>query len=192
LSIALYIASSAKDVTVRALVREENGDIVESDLPTQLASKYRMNVYGSLFFAGPRTLAGAPPSPTGATRPAVALRLRGRTRVGATLIEVLDTYADRLADAGGRLYLSGVNADVSAQPRRTGKLDIDRTVHIVPAELTLGASTRDAVESASAWLAAYVLPRNLRQRVGPDKGLRLCECVHPRLRLTGRGAVKRS
>ena len=122
--------------------------------PTRLANNTVtvLNVYGSLFFAGARTLADALPSPMGATRPAVVLRLRGRTRVGATLIEVLDTYADRLADVGGRLYLSGVNADVSTQLRRAGKLDINRTVHIVPAELTIGASTRHAVDSASAWL----------------------------------------
>jgi hypothetical protein len=30
-----------------------------------------------------------------------------RSTVGATLVEVLDDYADELAEAGGRLYLSG-------------------------------------------------------------------------------------
>ena len=111
-----------------------------------------LDVYGSLFFAGARTLGEALPSPEGATRPVVVLRLRGRTRVGATLIEVLDDYADALAEVGGRLYLSGVDADVSAQLRHAGKLDLDRAVQLVPAVPVIGASTAQALAHASAWL----------------------------------------
>ena len=74
------------------------------------------------------------------------------TRVGATLIEVLDDYADALAEAGGRLYLSGVDVDVATQLRRAGKLDLDRTVHLVEEDAVFGASTERAVASASAWL----------------------------------------
>ncbi len=77
---------------------------------------------------------------------------RGRTRVGATLIEVLDEYADTLAEVGGRLYLSGVGAEMGAQLRRAGKLDLEDVVRLVPAETVLGASTAQALASASAWL----------------------------------------
>jgi SulP family sulfate permease len=82
----------------------------------------------------------------------VVLRLRGYTNVGATLIDVLDEYADDLAAVSGRLYLSGVAADVSAQLRRAGKLDLDQVVHLVPADDVLGASTEQAWAHASAWL----------------------------------------
>jgi SulP family sulfate permease len=74
--------------------------------------------------------------------------------VGATLIEVLDEYADTLADVGGRLYLSGVNEDVSEQLRDSGKLDLDRVVQLVPADAVIGASTRQALAHASAWLGS--------------------------------------
>lgn len=40
-----------------------------------------LDVYGSLFFAGARTLLEKLPDPRGSHRPAVVLRLRGRTRV---------------------------------------------------------------------------------------------------------------
>ncbi len=109
-----------------------------------------LGVTGSLFFAGARTLADALPTPRGATRPVVVLRLRGRTEVGATLVDVLDDYADDLAGVGGRLYLSGVHADVAAQLRRSGKLD--RSVSLVPASTVFGASTERALVDASAWL----------------------------------------
>jgi SulP family sulfate permease len=150
----LYLFSSAKDVTVRALIHLGDGRFSEESAPARLPSNAVtvLDVYGSLFFAGARTLEDALPSPEGATRPVVVLRLRGRTQVGATLIEVLDNYADDLAEAGGRLYLSGVEKDVAAQLRDTGKLDLERGVHLVPASPILGASTAQAWTLASAWL----------------------------------------
>jgi sulfate permease, SulP family len=150
----LYLFASAKDVTVRALIPLGDGRFSEEKPPVRLPSEAVtvLDVYGSLFFAGARTLEDALPSPEGATRPVVVLRLRGRTRVGATLIEVLDDYADDLTEVGGRLYLSGVDEDVAAQLRDTGKLDLERGVHIVPAGAILGASTAHAWTLASAWL----------------------------------------
>jgi hypothetical protein len=53
---------------------------------------------------------------------------------------------------GGRLYLSGVGEELGAQLRRAGKLDLERVVHLVPAEAVVGASTTRAMEAASAWL----------------------------------------
>lgn len=154
LTIVLYLRSAAIDVRVREMIRLDDGRIAEADPPQHLPSNQAivLAVNGSLFFAGARTLLEALPSPANATRPVVILRLRGYTSVGATLIEVLDTYADDLAEQGGRLYLSGVDENVSTQLRRAGKLDLDTDVHLVPANHVLGASTEQALASASAWL----------------------------------------
>jgi SulP family sulfate permease len=156
LTVVLYLKSSASDVNVRELIRLDDGRIAESEPPKSLPSNAVtvLDVDGSLFFAGARTLSDALPSPAGATRPVVILRLRGYTSVGATLIEVLDEYADALAEVGGRLYLSGVDEEVGKQLRRAGKLDLDKVVHLVPVNEVLGASTKQAVESASAWLGS--------------------------------------
>jgi SulP family sulfate permease len=154
LSIALYLASAASDVAVRALVRREDGQFAEADPPARLPSEQVtvLEVYGSLFFAGAYTLRDALPSPEGASRPVVVLRLRGRTRIGSTLIDVLDDYADDLRDVGGRLYLSGVHPDVAAQLRRAGKLELGREVWLAPAEEVIGDSTAGAMAQANAWL----------------------------------------
>lgn len=154
LTVVLYLASAASDVRVRALVPTEDGRFSEGDPPARLPSNAVtvLDVYGSLFFGGARTLLEALPSPKGATRPAVVLRLRGRTSVGATLIEVLDTYADDLGEVGGRLYLSGVDKELGEQLRQAGKLDLDDVVRLVPAQSVLGASTAEALSAASAWL----------------------------------------
>jgi sulfate permease, SulP family len=156
LTVVLYLKSSASDVTVRELIRLDDGRIAESKPPARLPSNAVtvLDVDGSLFFAGARTLADALPSPIGATRPVVILRLRGYTSVGATLVEVLDDYAHALAEVGGRLYLSGVDKEVSKQLRRAGKLDLDRAVHLVPADAIFGASTEQALAHASAWLGS--------------------------------------
>jgi SulP family sulfate permease len=169
LTIVLYLASSASDVTVREIIRLDDGRHAESDPPAKLASNTVtvLDVNGSLFFAGARTLQEALPSPVGATRPVVVLRLRGYTHVGATLIEVLDSYADDLAEVGGRLYLSGVAADVSKQLRRAGKLDLDRAVRLMAASEVIGASTRQAVADARAWLgSAHDDPPLIEQESG--------------------------
>lgn len=154
LTSVLYLFSSAKDVAVRALIPLGDGRFSEGKPPARLPSNAVtvLDVYGSLFFAGARTLEDALPSPRGTTRPVVVLRLRGRTRVGATLIEVLDEYADDLAEVGGRIYLSGVDEELAEQLRTIGKLDLEEGVHLVPAGPILGASTAKAWTLASAWL----------------------------------------
>ena len=74
--------------------------------------------------------------------------------MGAALIEVLDNYADALAEVDGRLYLSGVDKEVGEQLRRAGKLDLDRAVYLVHADPIFGASTEQAVAHAGAWLGS--------------------------------------
>jgi SulP family sulfate permease len=150
----LYVWSSASDVKVRALIPTDDGRFAEGDPPESLPSRQVtvLDVYGSLFFAGARTLADALPDPERSTRPAVVLRLRGRTQFGSTLIDVLDGYADALADVGGRLYLTGLSPAAARQLRRSAKLDLDETVQVIEADPVLGASTGQAIASARAWL----------------------------------------
>ena len=148
--------SAASDVKVYEVIRLPDGRFAQAEPPATLPSNEVtvLEVMGSLFFAGARTLEESLPSPVGSTRPAVVLRLRGRTSVGATLIEVLDSYADDLAEVDGRLYLSGVDERLATQLHRAGKLDLDRAVHLVPALDVLGASTLQAIQNASAWLGS--------------------------------------
>lgn len=154
LTLVLFVLSSANDVTVTSLARGSDGRVREALPPSRLPSREVtvLNVYGSLFFAGARKFEDLLPDHEGASQPVVVIRLRGRQRLGATLIEVLDTYSDELEKIGGRLFLAGLAEDTAAQMRRAGKLDFERVVTLVPARETLGASTEEAVEMARAWL----------------------------------------
>jgi SulP family sulfate permease len=154
LSAFLYLSESSTDVSIVELVKRTDGRIEERKQPKQLKSNAVtvLDVYGHLFYAGARTLERLLPSPVGAENPAVVLRLRGRTTVGATLVEVLVTYANRLKDVGGRLYLTGLSEETYDQIVRTGKLRLTGPVRAYEATPIRGQSTQEAVADARAWL----------------------------------------
>lgn len=107
-------------------------------------------MYGSLLYAGARTLATHLPSPDGAKSPVVVVRLRRRTSLGATFTKVVADYADRLAAADGRLYLSGLDPSITQQLRRTG--NIDGPVRTFEATPVVGESTLAAYLDAETWV----------------------------------------
>ena len=74
-----------------------------------------LDVYGSLFYAGARTLQLRLPDPGTSERAAVILRLRGRPMFGATLLAMIGAYAQRHEVLGGHLLLSGLNESAGAK-----------------------------------------------------------------------------
>jgi SulP family sulfate permease len=82
----------------------------------------------------------------------VILRLRGRQNVGATLVEVLATYAEKLKAGGGRLYLTGIGESAYDQIARSGKLRLTGPVRVYAATATRGESTDEAYRDAQNWL----------------------------------------
>lgn len=154
LSATLALVHAANDVRLRWLHADESGDLIESPVPAKLDADHDVmviNVYGSLFFAGARTLAERLPRPAGADRPVVILRLRGHSHVGATLVDVLDDYAADLKAAGGRLYLTGLEPRLMEPLTRVCRLVDDNDTGLYVVTNRLGHSTRQAVRDAKAW-----------------------------------------
>ena len=87
LSLLLQLNRGAMDLSVVELEPAGGGRFTEHPAPTSLPSDQVtiLDVYGSLLYAGSRTLQARLPDPAGSHAPAVALRLRGRTSLGATL-----------------------------------------------------------------------------------------------------------
>lgn len=152
LSLLLQLNQEAMDLAVVELIPLEHGRFEERPAPSALTSYHvtTLDVYGSLMYAGARTLQARLPDPAGTRSPAVVLRLRRRTSLGATFVKVVADYADRLAEVDGRLYLSGLDPSLTGRLRRTGHLDGPvRTFEATP---VVGESTRAASLDAEAWL----------------------------------------
>ncbi|TLG15723.1 SulP family inorganic anion transporter [Nocardia cyriacigeorgica] len=157
LSLILQLNREAMDLkVVRLAVRGDH--LVEVPAPRRLIDGeiVILDVYGSLFYAGARTLQARLPDPSGARAPTVILRLRGRTTVSATFLAVVADYVRRLDEVDGALYLSGVDARV--RDFWTDELLDKQGVRLefFPATATIGEST----------LAAYAQARlrSARQR----------------------------
>ncbi|WP_433158306.1 SulP family inorganic anion transporter [Kribbella sp. CA-247076] len=153
LSLLLQLNQEAMDLKVVRLTPAGDGRWVEESPPKTLPSGRAivLDVYGSLLYAGSRTLRVRLPEPTGSRSPAVVLRLRGRTSLGATFVKVVADYAAALDAVGGRLYLSGVDHEVAELLRRTGLLELSAPVGIVEATELVGESTEHALREADTW-----------------------------------------
>jgi len=152
LSLLLQLNAEAMDLAVVELIPRDDGRFEERPPPTALTSHHvtGLDVYGSLMYAGARTLEAHLPDPAGTQSPVVVLRLRRRTSLGATFVKVVGDYASRLADADGRLYLTGLEPSLTERLRRTGHLD--GPVRAFEATPVVGESTQAAYLDAEAWL----------------------------------------
>jgi SulP family sulfate permease len=140
------------DLAVVELVPLDDGRFEERPPPAVLTSQHVtvLDVYGSLLYAGARTLQAHLPDLGAAQAPVVVLRLRRRTSLGATFVKVVSDYADRLASAGGRLYLSGLEPSLTERLMRSGH--VDGPIRTFEATSIVGESTRAAYLDAEAWL----------------------------------------
>jgi sulfate permease, SulP family len=152
-SLLLQLNREALDLRVVRLEPQQN-DLVETEAPDVLPDREPvvLDVYGSLLYAGSRTLEARLPDPAETDRPVVILRLRGRTSLGSTFFAVVAAYAASLHDRGGVLYLSGVDPQVLERFQRTQSRDTRDVVRVFEARPVVGESTLAALSDANSWL----------------------------------------
>ena len=152
LSLLLQLNQETVDLKVVRLIPDDRGRFMEAPVPPRLDDDdiVVLDVYGSLFYAGARTLQLRLPDPSHARRPAVILRLRGRTTLGATFYAVIGEYARQLASNDGRLYLSGLDDSVALRWERDGLFKQAGSVKLHRATPLVGESTYDAFLGAQA------------------------------------------
>ena len=156
LSAMLYLYQSSGDLSVVELVEQPDGSVEERKRPHRLKDNHItvLDIYGPVFYASARTLGRLLPSPEGVRNPVVVLRLRGLTKVGATLIDVLAGYARKLKEVNGRLYLSGMSEQVYQQLSSGGRLREASHVRAYDATSIRGQSTKAAIAAAREWLVS--------------------------------------
>jgi SulP family sulfate permease len=162
LSLAFFIYDSGINIRVVQMVLQEDGSIREESPPDELPSNdiTLLRVYGTVFFAAAYTLEQILPSPLEARRAVVVLRLRGYRDVGSTFIGVVERYAQKLQENGGKLLLCGVSEGVRERLERTETTETIPEEDIFMADDIVASSTRRALAAAQQWLE-QVAPETL-------------------------------
>lgn len=157
LSIVLHVVRQSTQVTIRRQVLDPDGDLVETEPPVTLPPNQVviLQPYGSLFFAAAPVIETMLPDPgPDTTGSVVILRLRGRTDVGTTFMEVLHRYATALAAADSKLVLASVSERVQEQLEVAGVTDVVDAADLYLGDERIGATLRRAHDDALAWVAS--------------------------------------
>lgn len=155
LSVVLHVVRQSNTVTVRRRAYED-GHVVETDPPATLpgGEVVMLQPYGSLFFAAAPVFEAALPAVTEDSRHTVViLRLRGRSDLGTTFMDVLRRYALSLADVGSRLVIVSANERIQEQLAVTGVIAVVGVEAVYPGDERVGAALRQAYEDAQRWVA---------------------------------------
>jgi SulP family sulfate permease len=156
LHIVLFVFQAAERMTIVELVPVEGDDFREEPAPAELPDKAVTILlpYGSLFFAGAADFEEEAPSADQSQQAVAILILRGREKVGSTLLNVLQRYAEALRDNGGQLILTDVSDPVREQLSQTGMLDVIGADNVLPAQPLVLASLQEALAVGQRHLSA--------------------------------------
>ncbi len=157
LSVVLHVVRQSNQVTVRRRVLAEDGSPIEVDPPVELEAHevVVLQPYGSLFFAAAPTFEAALPAVgDNSVGSVVILRLRGRSDLGTTFMDVLFRYARSLSERGSRLVIVSANDRIIEQLGVTGITELIGVDSVYPGDERVGATLARAQRDAQAWVEA--------------------------------------
>ena len=157
LSVILHVVRQSNQVTIRRWQLDAEGQLIEGDPPATLPPHevIVLQPYGSLFFAAAQVFESGLPSPSGSTRGSVViLRLRGRSDLGTTFMDVLHRYARSLAAADSKLVVVSANERIVEQLTVTGITATIGAANVYPGDERVGATVRQAYADALDWVDA--------------------------------------
>ena len=155
-SVILHIVRQSNQVVIKRRVLNELGHLIESDPPEVIppGEVVTLQPYGSLFFAAAPVFESQLPAVTAESRGSVVLlRLRGRTDLGTTFMDVLRRYAISLQQVGSRLMLVSTNAEIEQQLKVAGIEGVIGADAIYRGDDRVGATIARAEADANAWVS---------------------------------------
>jgi sulfate permease, SulP family len=167
LSVILHVVRQSNQVTIKRWRLDPDGNLIETDPPAQLPADevVALQPYGSLFFAAAPVLESQLPAPAGASRNCVViLRLRGRTDLGTTFMDVLHRYAQALIAADSELVIVSASERIQEQLRVTGVTDLITPENIYTGDERVGATLKRAYADGTTWIQQH------QRGVGTDAG----------------------
>lgn len=156
LSVLLHVVRQSNQIVVRRRIHTE-GHTIEVDPPAELDAHdvVILQPYGSLFFAAaPVFEAALPAVAEGSVGSVVILRLRGRTDLGTTFMDVLRRYAEALRGVGSKLVIVSANDRIIEQLAITGITAVIGDENVYPGDERVGATVERARLDAVAWVEA--------------------------------------
>ena len=157
MSVLLHIVRQSNQVTIRRRIRDDDGHLVEVDPPAELPARevVVLQPYGSLFFAAAPVFEAALPAVAATSSGSVViLRLRGRSDLGTTFMDVLARYAAALVAVGSKLVIVSANDRIIEQLAVTGITDLIGEDNIYRGDERVGATIERATADAVAWVEA--------------------------------------
>jgi SulP family sulfate permease len=155
LSVILYVVRQSNQIEIRRWQLDAQGDIIEVDPPEQVPvdEVVVLQPYGSLFFASASVFESKLPAPADTSRNSVViLRLRGRTDLGTTFMEVLHRYAEALASVDSKLVIVSADERIREQLAVTGITEVVGVENIYDRDERVGASVKRAYGDALTWI----------------------------------------
>jgi SulP family sulfate permease len=155
LSVILHVVRQSNQVTIKRRQIDPEGNFIETDPPVRLPAEevVILQPYGSLFFAAAPVFEAALPVLADASRHSVViLRLRGRSDLGTTFMDVLYRYAEGLATLGSKLVIVSANKRIQEQLAVTGITDLIGFENVYTGDERVGATVKRAHADAMAWI----------------------------------------
>ena len=158
ISAILFVIRQSTRLVTKRLVFHDDGRVEEVDPPLTVPPNevIVLQPYGALFFATASTLVEQMPTVTPASKNSVViLRVRGADEAGATLLDVLATYATDLRSVDSKLMLVTDNERVIRQLRVTGATEVIGDRNVYRSSAFLGETTRNAHADAHTWIEEH-------------------------------------
>jgi sulfate permease, SulP family len=155
LSVVLHVVRQSNQITIKQWRFDEHGQLLEGEPPAELPHDgvVILQCYGSLFFASAPVVEARLPAATDASRNSVVLlRVRGRTDLGTTFMDLLLRYARSLAAHSCKLVIVSAGERVREQLIVTGVTDEIGPENVYASEERLGAALRRAHRDAEKWV----------------------------------------
>lgn len=165
ISMILYIINQSNQVTVKRWLYDESGRHREVDPPATVSAHEVIVIqpYGSLFFAAAPVFEEALPNVgRDSSGSVVILRLRGRSDLGSTFMDVLGRYAEELNAAGSKLVIISADESIHQQLAATRVTAVVGTENIYTSDEWVGATLKRAYDDASVWVEANEHPEHER------------------------------
>jgi SulP family sulfate permease len=157
ISMILYIINQSNRVTIKRWVPDDQGNMRETDPPETvgISEVVILQPYGSLFFAAAPVFEEILPDVVDTTNDSVViLRLRGRTDLGSTFMDVLRRYAEELNAADSKLVIISADERIHEQLAVTRVTAAVGSENIYTSDEWVGATLKRAYADAREWVAS--------------------------------------